>query len=593
MADTAPIELPTSRRSFVAPVRDGPNIHDKNWIPILDATNPRNAQQPQNLDLTLSISDSFYSFPKPSSGSNSSIQRPKLMHNYSRSSLAPESVTTEVEAESLKARTSSKKLLIASALNSDSSLPHLPHESAAPSSDGQDTVTSGVPSTIGTGSMIEEQYYTLPDAPVSKSDIHPPLKREPAPLSAPLSTSANPSRASVLPPTSKYNRKPVSVAASTRPSSAKSQTATPNESPKMQPALPPGPPPIPQSDIVPSLQAAAEESSQATPPMTPKLSSKSSASERRLRNLASPTSKLSLSTQFPAQPQPQGQASSINSPSSSDDADMRPRPPSTRHKSRKSTDSRSGATRSPIYDSTTPTPAPTTPLPQLPSKPSSRRPSVGRSHADGSGVRTIPVGPSHIHSQSRPSSSHTSVMPQVQPSHPAPPQPAVPATLPAPSSLPDPDTLPRPSTNEHVELAEFMSRRSTVIFRRFDDVHVKLLFCLQDEIAQLEEELGQLEAASAAERTGAKMMRVMRDLRKVVAEYGMFSYAALFLLSHNLANEAVWDRSPVRQLGANASQQSLRSDTDRVEAVAGKAIFEWGTVDRGQRRLQMGGREEG
>ncbi|RMZ78968.1 hypothetical protein DV737_g3658, partial [Chaetothyriales sp. CBS 132003] len=414
MIDAAPIELPTSRRSFVPPLPDGPNIHDKNWIPVLDTTHARSAHQPQNSDLTLSISDSFFSFPKPSSGANSSIQRPKLVHNYSRSSLAPESVTSEVESESLKARTSSKKLPIASALTSHPSSQHLRHESAAAFSDDQDTATSDVPSTlgnVGAGSMIEEQYYTLPDVPVSKSDIHPPLKRDPAPLPAASSTSsANPSRGSVLPPTSKYNRKPVSAAAS-RPSSAKSQTATPNDSPKLQPAPPLAPPPIPPSDILPPLQGAGEEPSQATPPTTPKLSSKSNASEHRIRSLASPTSALSLSTQLSAQPQAQAQTSSVNSPSTSDDADM------------------------------------------------------------------------------------------------------------LPPSLPDPDTLPRPGTNEHVELAEFMSQRSTVIFRRFDDVHVKLLFCLQDEIAQLEEELGQLEAASAAERTGAKMMRVMRGLRKVVAEY--------------------------------------------------------------------------
>ncbi|RMD40659.1 hypothetical protein DV735_g4480, partial [Chaetothyriales sp. CBS 134920] len=476
---TAPIELPTTRRSFVAaPPSNTPNVHDRNWIPVLDATNLRN---PQNLDLTLSISDSLYSFPKPLSRSSSSIQRLKLTQTHSQSSLTPDGLSPEPGEESPKARTGPKKSPLAS--------------TSSPQAGGQDVGISAMPGTGGSGRAIEEQYYVLPDVPVSKGDIHPPLKRE----SAPLSPSINPPRPAVFPPTSKYNRKPVAGTASTRPPSAKSQVATLSESPKSQPALPPPP------DILNSPQAAAEEASPtATTVATPKLSSKPSAAERRVRNgnVASPKSALSLFTQFPAQPQPQAQTSSVNSPSSSDDTDIRARPLSTRHKSRKSNDSRTGPGRGPIYDSTTPTPAPTTPLPQLPPKPISRPPSVKRTQADGSGGRTISS------SQSRPSSSHASIMPQVQSSSQAPPP-----------ALPDPDTLPRPTTNEHVELTEFMSRRSTVIFRRFDDVHVKLLFCLQDEIAQLEEELGQLEAASATDRTGPKMIRVMRDLRKVVAEY--------------------------------------------------------------------------
>ncbi|RMZ78567.1 hypothetical protein DV738_g3816, partial [Chaetothyriales sp. CBS 135597] len=438
MTDTAPIELPTTRRSFVAapPPSNALNIHDKNWIPVLDSTNLRNTQ---DLDLTLSISDSLYSFPKPISRSSSSIQRPKLTQKHSQSSLAPDSPTTVPGEESPKARSGPKKSPLASAPS---------HHG-----DGQDTATSAMPRTGGSGSNIEEQSYSLPDVPVSKNDIHPPVKREPAPMSP----STNPSRASVFPPTSKYNRKPVGGTAATRPSSSKSQVATLSESPKLQPALPPPP------DIPHPPQAAAEETSQAKPLPTRKLSCKSGVSERRGRNLASPKSALSLFTQFPAQSQPQAQTSCVNSPSSSDDADIRTRPPSTRHK-------------------------------------------------------TMSAGQLHIHSQSRPSSSHASTMPQIQASSQAVP-PALPATPLAPTSLPHPDTLPRPATNEHVELAEFMSRRSTVIFRRFDDVHVKLLFCLQDEIAQLEEELGQLEAASAPDKTGPKMIRVMRDLRKVVAEY--------------------------------------------------------------------------
>ena len=72
-------------------------------------------------------------------------------------------------------------------------------------------------------------------------------------------------------------------------------------------------------------------------------------------------------------------------------------------------------------------------------------------------------------------------------------------------------------------MASFMTTRSQVIFRRFDEVHVKLLLCLQDEIAQLERELTTLEggAPSADHNTGSKT-RVMQELRRIVAEYGEF-----------------------------------------------------------------------
>jgi hypothetical protein len=130
-----------------------------------------------------------------------------------------------------------------------------------------------------------------------------------------------------------------------------------------------------------------------------------------------------------------------------------------------------------IYDSVQPTPAPTTPLPQLPpeafNSSNSRRPSV----------RTL----------SKPSEAHI-----------------------ASASIVN---LSKPS--DHTEMADFMSRKSTVIFRRFDDVHVKLLLCLQDEIQQLEEELFALENSQAGEQPGHKM-RIMRELRRVVAEYGEY-----------------------------------------------------------------------
>ena len=68
-----------------------------------------------------------------------------------------------------------------------------------------------------------------------------------------------------------------------------------------------------------------------------------------------------------------------------------------------------------------------------------------------------------------------------------------------------------------------MTEKNTVVFRRFDDVHVRLLLCLQDEISQLEKELLKLDSPTSALNPSDKMSqktKVLRELRKVVSEYG-------------------------------------------------------------------------
>jgi chaperonin GroEL (HSP60 family) len=68
-----------------------------------------------------------------------------------------------------------------------------------------------------------------------------------------------------------------------------------------------------------------------------------------------------------------------------------------------------------------------------------------------------------------------------------------------------------------------MTEKNTLVFRRFDDVHVRLLLCLQSEISQLEKELPTLESSISQGNSAEKMaqtMRVLRELRRVVAEYG-------------------------------------------------------------------------
>jgi hypothetical protein len=77
--------------------------------------------------------------------------------------------------------------------------------------------------------------------------------------------------------------------------------------------------------------------------------------------------------------------------------------------------------------------------------------------------------------------------------------------------------------SEHPEIASFMTEKNTLVFRRFDDVHVRLLLCLQSEISQLEKELSMLGSSTSQGNSAEKMaqtMRVLRELRRVVAEYG-------------------------------------------------------------------------
>lgn len=470
--DTAPIELPAGRRSYISPARDSPDVNDPNWIPVLRDVDLQKLSQYIEKEVTPQAPTANYSpFPPRPSSPPKLQQKTFQQHNYSKSSLAPESVPSELEAEPLPPRTSSRKNTATTPVAADPSSQHLRQTSAeAPSSDGQETVTSDsaaeastAPSTVGTASLLEEQYYTLPDAPVAKEDILPPQI-----LSGRSSIASVRAKAGAMPPTSKYNRKPISsVSGAPRPATIKSQPTTPHESPRMAPALPVSSTSLPLLDTLPSPQLpyGGEPPPSESRPTTPRLqASKSSASERRARALHSHPSHVSL----------QSQARSRANSASDEDASIRPKPPSVRHKPRKSTDSRVGTPRSTIYDAQTPTPAPTTPLPQLPPE-----------------ARTRPTtrdGPKLIQP---PPEAHIA-------SH-----------------------VPSSRTADHQRMASFMSTRSTVVFRRFDDVHVKLLLCLQDEIAGLEKELLNLDSGTPV--TGDKnahRMRIMRELRRVVAEYG-------------------------------------------------------------------------
>lgn len=65
-----------------------------------------------------------------------------------------------------------------------------------------------------------------------------------------------------------------------------------------------------------------------------------------------------------------------------------------------------------------------------------------------------------------------------------------------------------------------MTLKSTVIFRRFDDVHVRLLLSLQDEISALEKELAFLENPARVDGDSERI-RIMGELRRLLSDYGM------------------------------------------------------------------------
>lgn len=440
----APVELPTGRRSYLN-TTPTPDIHDPNWIPVLDGAGFHATSSQNEKDGPPFAYASFSLFPAPSS---SPKPRPVFSHNYSKSSLAPESLASDSRPQSRHDNDGPplpRGGPVEAVLKSENA--HDRRHASTGSVSAEEKISVGTRTTAGDGGSALSTEESVNIEETARPSSRPSM--------------ASSLRTTVLPPTSKYNRKPVpsmapSMAPSTgRPSFAPSLPQTPQDSPRLgasravtapstplvqslpSPRLPPMEPP-PEPETVPRVHPA-----------------KSSASERRQRALHSHPSNISLRSQRN---------------SSSDDTEAIPRPSSVR-KPRKSTDSRATTPRSTIYESQMPTPAPTTPLPQLP--PQARRPS------------TKLIG----------------------------------------SPVTDPGPLPLANFRplEHTEMASFMTETNTVVFRRFDDVHVRLLLCLQDEISQLEGELARLESptstVSPTEKTPQKM-RVLRELRKVVAEYG-------------------------------------------------------------------------
>ncbi|KAL2419980.1 hypothetical protein ABEF95_009798 [Exophiala dermatitidis] len=451
----APVELPTGRRSYYHNPLPGPDIHDPNWIPVLD-TGALNSTLDR--DTPAFPPASFSLFPNQPSPTGSPKPRAGISHNYSKSSLAPESVTSDSTTQTTQdnvgslPKSGSRDLSQPAKTGPDGS--HGRSSSAEGGlGDEKTTADRQTPGGAATGPSAEGSA----SSPGEGELIRPTavfMQHESVQLDASARSSMTSTRRpAVLPPTSKYNRKPVaSISASIRPSFVPSLPQTPQDSPRLGPSA--SVPALPSPRVPPAEPPAPDSPAKVHP-------TKSTASERRQRALHSHPSDLSL-------------RASRNS--SSDDAEVVAQPVPVRSKSRKSMDSRATTPRSTIYDAQVPTPAPTTPLPELP--PEARRP------------------PTRENAAQRPTRS--------------------------PRETPVPASSFSIGPSEHTELASFMAEKNTIVFRRFDDVHVRLLLCLQDEISQLESELLKLEASAsvgdATEKTGQKT-RVMRDLRKLVSEY--------------------------------------------------------------------------
>ena len=504
----SPIELPTKRHSFQNPKPGADvDIQDPHWIPVLNpVAEPRHYIEKELSPYSTSSFSPFLSH---------AAQRPSQSHTYTRSSLAPESVPTKTETYTTPSQEqelpplpplppSPTKFELPAGRPTSEYFQHksaiLPsrEETKDESTDTEGTIASSADqSTVGTASLLDEQTYSIPGQPLSAKDALPRADAAilpPLPLSSHSSFSSlrkvtTPMAAVPIVPTSKYSRKPVPGRNNTPLASPRISSVSPISQESAQPTQPlptrvssvspvqQEQTQIPPLQSVPPQTAHSQKQSTVLPksPLSTNLqASKSSASQRRQRALHSHPSSNSL-------------ASRRNSSSSDQDVPVVPSTmiqprsrPSSSHRARKSTDSR--INRNPSFTSLAPTPAPTTPLPQLP-------PHALTSDADQDSMPKTPQA-AHI-----PNEKHSVARSKV----------------------------------DHSQLASFMTTNQTIIFRRFDDVHVQLLLCLQDEISELETKLNQLDGANMTrtERT-VERMQVIRELRRLVTEYGEFRNALKF-----------------------------------------------------------------
>ena len=472
----SPVELPTSRNSYQY-VGYGDDIKNPQWIPILRKTESQ-CDPSQEKELSPYTGASFSPIPTYTADSPDQRPKPSSIHSYSRSSVAPE--TVEFDAISPPPPVPLPPL------------PPIPQESSKPTNielpatrptsryyekthitgmSGDATVTSTDTETTVDMSRTESNAgtsTTTDDAPSQQAPVAvkdetpvrpPPAVEEEAPSLYPRSTRSSYSSSkkySIGPPTSKFNRKPA-------------------------PALP---------SRITSLQSEAN-ASLATPiwKTTPGHSrSQTPAPSPRLAT-AQQEQPLNLSSSPATSPK---KASSIKPTSSN-----------------ASLASRSSSDNSPPPAVSTSTPGTQRPI-HLPQKSTASAKSQ-QTKSDLKGL--APSLPPAITMQQK-GRDGVAAQPEQTPV----------IEKPENARIERPETArlaPQPRLGPSSGISSFMTANDTVIFRRFDEVHVQLLLCLQDEITQLERELMRLETAvlTRSERD-IERSRVMKELRKVVAEYG-------------------------------------------------------------------------
>ena len=461
------IELPTNRQSRF--YTESPNVHDPNYIPVLNGAEIR-------VDFSQPSFSALPSIPTPHiTPAQASLKR-------SKSGSAPEIVLqTNSSRNDSRRRTAKSKAADLQEL----AIAHSPIDPESSSSDVQSASnTNSDASSHGAAAILEEHVFVIPgNTGPKKEEMQFPT----VPHSARSSISSVATKKSFV-PTSRFNSKqpslpslPQNALQSIAQSAQSSRVASPELNRQTSqitlkstalPSIPmeewEQPYHTPRSTPLPAtpMEETAAFSSSSGPRVQ---AMKSTASERRARALHSHPSNISMNQST------KSQANSVV-----DETDEIPlvkklsisesRPASTRSRSQS------------ICNSQPQTPAPNTPLPDLPPGAKTTRPPT----------REKP--------------------------------PPTEKTLVA-SPLPNPFTLPSPNLltarNEHLEMAEFMTTKKLTIFRRFDEVHVRLLLHLQDEISALEKGLQDVEEAGPGRPDDiARKANIMRELRKALAEYG-------------------------------------------------------------------------
>ena len=495
------VELSTSRNSYHQ-VESVGDIKDPQWIPVL--RKPESSYNTsQEKELSPYTSASFSPMPTYTVNSSQHVSKPSSLHSYSRSSVAPE--TVELEATSLPRPVP---------------VPPLPRILQQTSRQ----MNFELPATRPTSRYFEKAppTGTPGDATLASTDTETSVDFSRSESNADTSTTTD-DAASVQTPVAVKEETP-----SQAPVAVKEET--PSQAPVAVKEETPSQAPVAVKEDTPSIHQP---------------SLRSSLTSTKKYSIGPPTSK------FNRKPKP-------TFPSKMTSLQSQVSRPSTAPSS-KSTPAHSCVQTplpSPRLAETQTQPASQKPSPSTPSKKASPlrlKPSNASLASHSSSGSPAPLAaPTATRETQQPDDrqqkSIASVRSQQAKSDMKAPSPSLPPAIatehkgrgnlagegqPLPvTETPETPRIEKPETARLADsptlgpssgISSFMTVNDTVIFRRFDEVHIQLLLCLQDEIAQLEREMIKLESAvmTRSDRD-IERSRVIRELRKVVAEYGKF-----------------------------------------------------------------------